>query len=215
MHHRHSPRVKMLNHAEINDIKPSDIDVLKQIWPSIHGTCPSRVAEVSKFKFKKCTAIGSKNKFCLQDLRQTAIIFPELLNSCLWFWHHSSTFLSCLSSNFNSSQSLWAHFTSVARVKFFSTQSTWVSCKFPLSPQLNCAFPLDHCFNCFLCYNQLFATPRPDGSRRQSGETTHLKHLWKGILTINAKMEKHAAKAPFATVMRPLWYDFWLSCKSR
>ena len=76
----------------------------------------SRVAEVSRFK--KCTAIGSKNKFCLQELRQTSIIFAELLSSCLRFWHRSSTFLSSLSSHLNSFQLVLAYFTSVAPVQF-------------------------------------------------------------------------------------------------
>ena len=95
----------------------------------------TRVAEVSKFK--KCTAIGSK-KPVLPIRTATDLHYPELLSSCLGFWHHSCTVLWSPSSHLNSFQLVLAHFTSVAPVQLFvSAQSKWLSCKLLCSPQLN------------------------------------------------------------------------------
>ena len=132
---------------------------------TLHCMCTNRTrarraAEVSRFK--KCNLTGSKKKVCLQELRQTSMLFSgtsdllwQIMNSSNDFsplvnsfqWPSFLCTSSWLSSTLFSSRSSPLHALLSTRVgsphlsstcPFFLSQSKWHSCKLSCSGQSNC-----------------------------------------------------------------------------
>ena len=181
--------------------KACDDSTISWIFPSITSkTRASRVAEVSRFK--KCNALGSKNKFCLWELGATSIICPELLSSCFKFWHRSSTVLSSLSSHLNSFQLLLTHWTSVAPVQFLLSpiEVTWLQTFLFSSIALPFHWITVSTFVWAYFWSGLFKFQFSD---------PHCPHL------ISSQVKKFAAFSPFTRLTLPSPFDLRLPAAKR